>query len=363
MSLFRTLVFGACALLSTVCADSKYIRGGSLSGGDGTLEHPYSSFQEAEAANWTVLKVLASETPIYGGIALKDGQSIEGESRRECVFASLDGSVHNGDVIVASGNNTISGITIQTAFRCGIEALDAENLTIENCSINRCNTSGEELAFDYHPSTIERDFGEWAAISFFGGKSVTSGIQPFNKKSGKFTLTDSRFSGNARDILVGSGDSEAQGFVSDTFNREYDISNCEFTNTRHSRSIQLLVYGGGVLSGAINDCTFENVKSSDAIAIMQINANNPNFPGRGNYSMGTNEITNCYFKNVYRSGVYFEAAGNLTSSDAKVVIKDNLFIDCAKHYRIDTPIQTLTENSASGEAWQWVVEDNLIAHT
>ncbi len=358
----RIFLLGLLALTSYGFADTKYIQGGSLDGGDGSLEHPYSSFQQAEEdVSWTVLKVLASETPIGGGIALKDGQSIEGEDRARCLLVNEDSIQHNGDVIVANGDNTISGITIVSSFRAGVEALNAQNLTIENCSINRCNRSKQELPFDYNPSSTSRDFGLWGAISFFGGATVKSGIQPFNTKSGTFILRNSSFDNNARDILMGCGDSVSTSFVSETYRREYEISDCQFTNTRNSRAIQPMIYGGGYLAGVIKNCLFENIKSSDAIAFFQVNANNSHYPDRGNYDMGINEVSNCIFKNVYRSGVYFNASGNLTGTDAQIVIKDNQFISCAKHYKIDTPIQSQIEGCATGNRWQWVVEGNTIA--
>lgn len=351
--------------------ETKYIQGGAPNGGDGSKENPYNSFAQAEAASWDVLVVLPSPTIIYGGIALKDGQKIKGEDRNACLFASQNASVHNGDVIVANGDNVISGITITTAFRCGIEALNARNLYVKNCGINNTNPTGIRFPIDYvSTSSTNRLTVPWFAISFFGGPTVTTGIQPYNTQNGKFKIDNCSLVGNTEGIIVGSGDSMSTTFVTQTYRRKYDISNCQFTNSKN-HSIIPYPSGGGYLSGSITNCLFLNgVGSAPAIEIASI-SNNTNFPGRGNYQLGKYEVSGCTFKNLFLFGVYSDLNGNLTNDDAKIIIKNNNFHDVglfgnnppAGIEKAAASIQLELTTVASGNPFEWIIHENVITDT
>lgn len=345
----------------------KYIQGGAPAGGNGSENHPYNSLAQAEAGNWDVLVVLPSPTVISGGIALKNGQKIKGKDRNACFLASYDASVHNGDVIVAHGNNSISGITITTAYRCAIEALNAKNLSVKNCSINNSNPSGAVFPYDYGNFSANPSQAVWFAISFFGGPTVSTGIQPYNTISGKFRIHDSSFNGNAGGIIVGSGDSTSLSFVPQTYKRGYEIFNCQFTNTSVSEALVAYPSGGGDIYGSITNCSFEQGAGA-GIVFSTIRANNPNFPGRGNYQLGKNIVRDCTFKNLVAWGVLAEFFGNLTGGSAKVIVKNNKFHDVGLFGNVPpaviefgaASIQFEIGRTATGKAIDGVVKDNLI---
>ena len=346
----------------------KYIKGGAPDGGDGSERYPFNTLAQAEASYWDTLVVLPSTAIIYGGIALSDGQDIRGIDPQTCRLASLDGSVNNGDVIVANGDNAISGITITSAYRCGIEALLARNLTVNNCSINSTNSSLTPLNYDYEQESTTVDNIAWSAICFFGGPQVSdTEIQPFNTLSGTFKLCDCSFANNQQDLIFGSGDSVSTGFVDYTYKREYEIENCQFSNTMAIASIIPYVAGGGYLFGSIKDCTLLNIDGT-GIWYLTISGNNPNFPGRGNYDFGKNEVEDSSIRITAQWGVFLELSGNLTGCKGEMIVKDNRFYDVSSIG--NTPpaiienayaaIQITIDPTASGNSIKWEVEDNRI---
>lgn len=308
---------------------TKYLKGGSPAGGTGSKDRPFNSLAQAEAASWQTLVILPSSTVIYGGITLKDGQDIKGLERDKCLLASIDGSVNDGDVIRTNGDNTISRITIVSAYRCGISALLSKDLTVEHCSINNTNTNNRFHPHDYifgslNPLT-DLSYQAWAAIDFFGGSNQDEVIQAYNMLDGKFTCKHCSFNGSVYAIIVGSGDSVTNDHISTIYHRKYEIDHCRFSNQAHSFAfgyVMLYPQGGGKLSGCLENCTFENINDR-CIAIGSIQARNPRLPRRGNFQYGDNTISNCRVRNCNRGFLWNLSLGEQTNIDAALYVTDN----------------------------------------
>jgi hypothetical protein len=348
------------------CMQVSYIQGGAPDGGDGSRNHPYNSFAQAEGGNWDILRVLSSKKIIQGGICLNDGQQIVGENKATCLIANEDPSDHNGDVFVAQGDNRISKITVTTAYRCAVDALNAGDLFIEDCSFNQCNPSRAVFPRDYVLGNTTTMPSAWNAISFFGGPTVTSGIQPYNKRSGTLVVQNCSFSSNAGDIFFGSGDSISTGFVEEVYKRDYEIAGCHFSDTL-GNAVSGYPSGGGRLEGVTRECSFQG-NIGIGISFTSIFANNPNFPGRGNCQFGKIETSDCSLQNVGSLGVFIGPNGHLLESCPRFIVRGNHFHTVGSG-QITPPaaievgaasIQTQINSSASGMPIYWVVRDNVI---
>jgi hypothetical protein len=309
---------------------TRYIRGGERQGGDGSRRHPWNSFSDAEGGDWTKLIILPSQIIIYGGITLYDGQTLEGEKRSRALLANPDDDSHNGDVIVVHGNVTIRNLTIVTAFRSAIEALHAKDLTIERIIIQESNLSAAVFSFDYDRNVTNVALQHrWAAISFFGGATTGGGlIQPFNLRSGTFTLRDSIIENSQIGVFVGSGDTSRQSAIDPQFFRQYHISNTDFSIIDHG--IMVFASTGGVISGSIDNVDVTNGPNSNPARIstgVQIigTSRNIRFPGRGEVTFETNRISRSSFRNISGRGIIVNVTSSLLENQAKFIIKDNEF--------------------------------------
>ncbi len=307
----------------------KYIKGDAPDGGSGTKSYPWNRLSQAEAANnnWDILIVLPSKKPVYGGLKLLNGQVIQGEGKREkCVLASLDDSEHNGDVIVAVGDNKIKGITISTAYRCAISCLESRNLTVEDCKITNSNSGNLWHPHDYRFGSriYEFSYQAWGAIDFFGGEPQDEQVQAFNTINGKFKCKNCVFDGNIYAIIVGSGDAVSNSYVSERYHREYEITDCIFKNDRSFAFGQVMVYpqGGGISCGKIKRCKFDTLQNA-AIAFGSIQGLSIFYPGRGNFEWKRNTVENCEFTNLDYQAVFVYDLGNQTGENAEIIVKNN----------------------------------------
>lgn len=345
-------------------SEIKYLQGHAPNKGDGSKEHPFNSFYQAEKSAWKTLIILPSTTVINGSIILKSGQNIEGKQRDKALFRNENKRINNGDVIVCNGNNKISYITIVSAYRCGIDALNSEDLYVECCAINNCNAAQNYYHSDYLNQPDEFDRLPFASISFHGGPTIApgDGLQPLNTKNGTFTLLNTDFDGFIHAVTVGSGDIITKGYVSETYQRIYKISDCNFTNPfpfNPMASIPFLLNGiiitpggGGIISGYIKRCVFTNFSNiitnnishdtlkgiRTALAHKEQNKLIPYalpitiisiisstlFPGRGNATFLRNVISKCIINDSGARGIYIEPQSYSKGTNTEFIIKKNV---------------------------------------
>uniref|UniRef100_A0A6C0BMI5 Uncharacterized protein n=1 Tax=viral metagenome TaxID=1070528 RepID=A0A6C0BMI5_9ZZZZ len=284
----------------------RYVRAGAPSGGNGTKCYPYNSLAKAQAKahRWTTLVVLPSHNVLCGSLVLRDGQEVVGIKRDRARLSNPDATLNNGDVIVTNGDNKLKNLSIVGAARCGVEALNADNLKIENCSFAHTNPGDIKFPSDIKPQffTSFVEMRSWPAISFHGGATKTDAtvtdprrLQPLNTRPrGKLTLHKCTFTDNAADVLVGAGDMLSPVEVaSASARREYDIHHCTFSNSR-SDSVVTLVGSGGRVSGQVHRCAFDQHVQT-GVSLDQIYVDETEFPGRGNYQWGVNQVSKCTF--------------------------------------------------------------------
>ncbi len=115
--------------LATLSAKTWYVQGGApIINSQGTLEHPFYSLAQVQAASSAhdTIYVLPSLFVLDGGIILKDGQHLLGQSSDEsgansgCFCSSFDGLVSlitnsSGDAVTLAHDNIVSGLHIVNA--------------------------------------------------------------------------------------------------------------------------------------------------------------------------------------------------------------------------------------------------------
>ena len=308
----------------------RYIQGGAAPGGDGSSRRPWNSLAQAEAGSWIELKVLPSTTVIVGGLTMKDGQVIVGVYEEQALFASVaDDGVHEGDVFVAVGNNKFRNLTITTAFRCGINAVNSKNLIVKHVIFRNTNTANLRFNYDYQDfsTTLELSL-PFAAISYFGSRQDLGGLERLNTLDGILKVRDAAFDGNRAGIQVGAGNAQAVNVTAKAGNRRYDIRASTFIRTSNGADIRVFLATGGKVHGKIRQCSFDNNANANgqtAVHIGSARTGIPNLPGRGDAQFGLNQISQNLFKNNAGYDVLITLEGNETGHNSRFLIRDNYF--------------------------------------
>lgn len=308
----------------------RYIQGGSAAGGDGSSRKPWNSLAQAEAGSWIELKVLPSITIIVGSLTMKDGQVIVGVYEEQALFASVaDDGVHDGDVFVANGNNKFRNLTITSAYRSGINAVNSKNLIVKHVIFNNTNTANLRFNYDYQDfSTLLELSLPFAAISYFGARQNVGGLQRLNTLDGVLKVRDAGFNGNRAGIQVGAGNSQAVNVVKKAGNRRYDIRTSTFNGTYAAADIRVFLATGGKVHGKIRQCSFDNNINANGQTAIHIGSDRtgiPNLTGRGDSQFGLNQVSQNLFKNNAGYDFLITLNGNETGHNSRFLIRDNYF--------------------------------------
>jgi hypothetical protein len=150
---FAGFLFGLTLFLAVRCHPIQaqvipqvwYVQAGA--NGDGTsVEAPLGTTHEVELQTRAgdLIIILPSQTPLTGGLKLKEGQELRGisTSGRKPILTNSDSTRMNGVGIMLADGNRIRNIRIEKTFASGIYGMNASNLILENLEVEQANTSG-----------------------------------------------------------------------------------------------------------------------------------------------------------------------------------------------------------------------------
>lgn len=327
----------------------RYIQGGAAPNGDGTSRRPWNSLAQAEANSWIELKVLPSTTVIVGSLTMRDGQVIVGVYEEQALFASVaDDGVHDGDVFVAVGNNKFRNLTITSAYRCAINAVNSRNLIVKHVIFNNTNTANFRFYYDYQDFSTNLELSlPFAAISYFGSHRVNTpapttlfpgiqintpvssgGLEKLNTLDGALKIRDCAFRNNRAGIQVGAGNSQAVNQVQKAGNRRYDIRTSIFDGSYDAADIRVFLATGGKVHGKIRQCSFDNNINANGQTVIHIGSDRtaiPGLTGRGTSTFGMNQISQNLFKNNAGYDVLITLRGNEVGHNSRFLVRDNYF--------------------------------------
>ncbi|MCE5317551.1 MAG: hypothetical protein LLG04_09370 [Parachlamydia sp.] len=173
--------------------ETKYVQAGLCEVGNGSKSHPYNSLAQAQAdESWTTLIVRASPFVLDGGITLRDGQSLIGETSpvdgslahdQPIITNSSTASNGGNGVIVESGNVVIKNIYFKDTWASAVDYSNSENICISNVLVTGFNQGSVTVPLIYELLTTTTVLapaflGQLTnnGMSFFTNVAVKSGF-------------------------------------------------------------------------------------------------------------------------------------------------------------------------------------------
>jgi len=230
-----------------------YVQAGAPDGGDGTKGNPFNSLADVEANSLPgdKITVLYSGIALDGGIALKEGQHLQGKlgPNRELPQITNSSPVHlDGDAVrLTGGNIEVDNLHILdlTTFGSGITS---RGIFIEGRFL------GNDDSGDFHLHDL--------LITNYGGRAISllmelSEGETLEGRIEKVTVIDGK--GGAIEIFTDSDDG-----LGGTLNLEIDrvvvdnIDPIRFTNTT---GLRLSVFAQTQMNAKVTNSRFDNIRS------------------------------------------------------------------------------------------------------
>lgn len=140
---------GVCGICSINKNGPKaYVKAGAVGLQNGSQNHPFATLKQAQNGNYRTIYVLYSPLALYGGIVLKDGQSLVGvpnsltgeypviENSVNPAITDTNGTLGNG-VLVAGGDVCIEKIHFDNIWASAINYDKAKNIDVKNTNVTR----------------------------------------------------------------------------------------------------------------------------------------------------------------------------------------------------------------------------------
>jgi hypothetical protein len=153
----------------------KYIQAGSQPGGNGSKCRPYNSLAQAEAdLTWKTLIVLDSALALDGGILLRDGQSLIGQSQSIITNSSAARNQGNG-VLVESGDVKIKNIHFRDTWASAIQYDNARDICVSNVFVTGHNQGLVIVNIAPYFSTLSQSVISVAEVAALQGQHSSDG--------------------------------------------------------------------------------------------------------------------------------------------------------------------------------------------
>ncbi|MDB5385708.1 MAG: hypothetical protein JWM11_1354, partial [Planctomycetaceae bacterium] len=305
---------------------------------NGTVEHPFQTLAQAEAAaNVDLILVKHGNGDYDGGIALKDNQRLLGEGREHLFDAyaafgkvamqgtfnlpgftndpSLTPTLRNaaGDIVTLANNNEVSSFILPDAgghaiYGTGITDFDLNYLTITNPALGGIVLNNAAGTGKINHSTIDGSLGDAIAIN-------NVNANPLN-----LTISDmASVTNNVRALAILADNSTIQASVDG------------YLASANQSGLDLKVANGGLLDTQITNSTFDNSTSGDSVRLTAVDPNSKlsmdmaNTTARGGFGNGlvldsSNQaqinatVTDGDFSHSGLDGVHVVADGNSTGN-------------------------------------------------
>ena len=308
----------------------------------GSKQNPYSSLAEVQAdLDCVAITVLYSDTPLDGGIALRDGQSLEGKRGKKGAFPVITNSsavLNGGTGVLLALNNELKKLHIANTWTSGVMGSFpvqpfGGTQFIQNLTVSGANQSGGFNAFGSSNSSIAMGVMEGLSLviedSDIGQAETGSiGIAQFNGFADiRITNTIVRDQGHDPDAAnspgiavlalnaasidlaivgttvtnIGEGESNSDGLL--LLNQGWGtmsvlVDGYHFTNPdsgggSSATGIEMGFYGsvgGGTFNGEVINSTIDGSNSSGIQVLDQASENGHNFL---TVNLRDNKISNC----------------------------------------------------------------------
>ncbi|MGH9255655.1 MAG: hypothetical protein ACRD3C_13935 [Vicinamibacterales bacterium] len=136
-------------------ASTWHVKAGATAGGDGSQGRPFATLQEVETRSrpGDTIRVVPSDTPLDGGIQLKDGQRLIGLGNpvtksaggARPTITNTTSTRYDGDAIRLAHNNFVQNIHVDGASRSGIFGVNAVRAQIRGNLITNNMIQGNNL--------------------------------------------------------------------------------------------------------------------------------------------------------------------------------------------------------------------------
>ena len=159
-----TILMFSVLLASVASAETTwYVKANAGAGGDGSESRPFNSLAAVEAASGPgdtiiVLDCPADIDPLDGGIALKDGQKLEGTGPDVTLAApqaarltNSNADRYDGDAIVLANDNEVTNVHVIDAYRSAISGYNITGADIHHNLVTGHN-QGREIFVHIDPT-------------------------------------------------------------------------------------------------------------------------------------------------------------------------------------------------------------------
>lgn len=121
-----------------------YVQAGAATGGNGQKWSPYNTLAQAQAdATWKTLVVLYSTSPLDGGITVRPGTTVVGDTSnspaKPLLSNTLSSSNGGNGIVVSSGDVCIQNLEFDNVWASAIEFSNGRNVSIIDCDIHGYN--------------------------------------------------------------------------------------------------------------------------------------------------------------------------------------------------------------------------------
>lgn len=257
-----------------------WVDNSAAAAGDGTVEHPFQTLAQAEAAaNIDLILVKHGNGDYDGGISLKDNQRLLGEGREHLFDAyaaygktaiqgtfnlpgftndpALTPTLRNaaGDIVTLANNNEVSSFILPDAggraiYGAGITDFDLNYLTITNPALGGIVLSNAAGTGVINHTTIDGSLGDAIQIANVNAAPLNLNI------SEMASITN-----NVRALSILADNSTIQASVDG------------YLASANQSGLDLKVANGGLLDTQITNSTFDGSTAGDSVRLTSVDPN------------------------------------------------------------------------------------------